>query len=105
LGDGSIRTLWQGGEGIHSGGNFPNFAVALDGKTSVVARSTFDNPPEVWAGPIGQWKQLTHANDGRVAPWGKAESLEWTSDGLNVQGWLLPPKHVQAGRRYPMIVV
>jgi len=105
LADGSIRELWKGDEGVHSAGNFPNFAVAHDGKTSVVARSTFNRPPEVWAGPTGDWKQLTHANDSQSVPWGKAESLEWTSDGMNIQGWLLPPKQVEDGRKYPMIVV
>jgi dipeptidyl aminopeptidase/acylaminoacyl peptidase len=37
--------------------------------------------------------------------WGKAENLEWRSDGLDVQGWLIPPKEVHHGTRYPMVVV
>ena len=31
-----------------------NFAAAV--------RSTYETPPEVWAGPIGEWRQLTNNN-------------------------------------------
>jgi dipeptidyl aminopeptidase/acylaminoacyl peptidase len=105
LADGSVREVWRGDEDVHSGGNFPNLGIARDGKTSVVARSSFNTPPDVWAGPIGKWRQLTHANDSQSAEWGAAESLEWISEGMNIQGWLLTPKHVQPGVRHPMIVV
>jgi len=105
LSDSSIETLWRGDEDIHSGGNFPNFAIARDGRTAVAARSSFEQPPAIWAGRIGEWRQVTHANDGLQAPWGHAESLEWTNDGLHVQGWLLAPKDVQPGKQYPMVVM
>src|SRR5437870_8906184 len=37
--------------------------------------------------------------------WGKAESVEWTNDGLSIQGWLLPPAKVESGKKYPMVVL
>ena len=40
----------------------------------------------------GQWRQLTKNNAALTPTWGKAESLEWTNEGLNIQGWLLPPR-------------
>src|SRR5262249_49503293 len=47
---------------------------------------------------------LTRANTGMAALWGEARSLTWKSDGLDVQGWLIAPRAVAAGKRYPMIV-
>jgi dipeptidyl aminopeptidase/acylaminoacyl peptidase len=101
----SVRTIWQGAEGIHAFGNFPNFALSHDSKLAAAARSSFDRPPEIWAGPIGDWHQLTSNNSAQIPIWGKAESLEWTNEGFNIQGWLLSPKTVESGKKYPMVVL
>jgi dipeptidyl aminopeptidase/acylaminoacyl peptidase len=101
----SDRTIWKGPEGIHAFGNFPNFALSKDGKFAAAVRSTYNSPPEVFAGPIGEWRQLTNNNAGLRANWGKAESLEWTNEGFNIQGWLVPPAKVEAGKKYPMVVL
>jgi dipeptidyl aminopeptidase/acylaminoacyl peptidase len=105
LADNSVRTVWKGDEEVRAFGNFPSFAVANDGKTSAVVRSDFTAAPEVWAGPTGNWKQLTHNNAGLTSTWGKAESLEWTNDSYNIQGWLIPPAKVEAGKKHPMVVI
>jgi dipeptidyl aminopeptidase/acylaminoacyl peptidase len=101
----SVRTLWKGAEALHAFGNFPDFAVSKDGKFAAADRNTFETPPEVWAGPIGKWLQLTSNNSALSATWGKAESLEWTNEGLNIQGWLLNPAKVEPGKKYPMVVL
>src|SRR5712692_7186664 len=62
LADNSVRTIWKGTENIHAFGNFPNFAVSKDAKFAAASRSTYDTPPEIWAGPIGEWRQLTTNN-------------------------------------------
>ncbi len=103
--DGSIRTLWKGPEGVHGYGNFPTFSLSRDGAASAVVRSTFTTPPEVWAGRTGDWRQVTNGNAELKPAWGKAESLEWTSDEFRIQGWLMAPAEVIPGRRYPMIVL
>src|SRR6266508_5727591 len=88
----SAQTIWQGPEGIHAFGNFPNFALSKDGKIAAAVRSTYNSPPEVFAGPLGEWSQLTNNNAGLEANyWGKAESIEWTNEGSNIQGWVVPP--------------
>jgi dipeptidyl aminopeptidase/acylaminoacyl peptidase len=99
---GRAAELWRGEEDLHFAGNFPNFAVS--GRTSAWIRSSFSRPPEIWAGPIGAWKQVTHANDARTPSWGAAKSVSWSSDGFGVQGWLLYPKDFAPGRTYPLIV-
>jgi acylaminoacyl-peptidase len=103
--DNSVRTKWKGPEGIHAFGNFPDFALSKDGKVAAAARSTYNSPPEVFAGPLGEWRQLTNNNAGLQANWGKVESIEWTNEGFNIQGWLVPPAKVEAGRKYPMVVL
>jgi dipeptidyl aminopeptidase/acylaminoacyl peptidase len=105
LANNSLRTIWKGAEGIHAFGNFPNFALSKDGKFAAADRSSFETPPEIWVGPIGEWRQLTSNNTAQSLAWGKAQNLEWKNEGLNIQGWLLPPRQVEAGKRYPMVVL
>jgi dipeptidyl aminopeptidase/acylaminoacyl peptidase len=105
LTDNSARTIWKGPEGLHAYGNFPNFALSQDGKFAAAVRSTYDSPPEIHAGPVGDWQQLTKNNAGLQASWGKAESIEWTNEGANVQGWLVPPAKIESGKKYPMVVL
>ena len=105
LADNSVRTIWKGDESFHAFGNFPDFALAADGKFTAVVRSTYNTPPEVWAGPVGQWRQLTSNNSSLAMTWGKAESVEWTNEGFHIQGWLLPPAKVESGQKYPMVVL
>ncbi len=101
----SVRTIWKRPEAFHAFGNFPDFALSKDGKVAAAVRSTYETPPEVWAGSIGQWRQLTSNNASLAPTWGKAEDLEWTSDNFNIQGWLIPPAKVEANKKYPLIVL
>jgi dipeptidyl aminopeptidase/acylaminoacyl peptidase len=105
LANNSVRTIWKGPEGLHAFGNFPNFAVSKDGKFAAASRSSYNTPPEVWAGAIGEWRQLTKNNSALSADWGKAESFEWTNEGFNIQGWIVPPAKVESGKKYPMVVL
>ncbi len=101
----SLRTIWKGEEAFHAFGNFPDFAISKDAKIVAAVRSAFDNPPEIWVGPIGTWRQLTNNNSPLSATWGKAENVEWTNDGFNIQGWLLSPAKTEPGKKYPMAVL
>ena len=105
LANNSVRTIWKGPEGLHAFGNFPNFAVSKDGKFAAASRSSYNTPPEVWAGAIGEWRQLTNNNSALSADWGKAESFEWTNEGFNIQGWIVPPAKMESGKKYPMVVL
>jgi dipeptidyl aminopeptidase/acylaminoacyl peptidase len=105
LASNSARTIWKGAEAFHAFGNFPDFALARDGKTAAVVRSTYETPPEIWVGAIGEWRQLTNNNSAQASTWGKAESIEWSNDGFSMQGWLIPPAKVEAGKKYPMVMV
>ena len=101
---GQIERLWKGDESINP--PFEDFGVSFsaDGKASTVIRHSFAKPPEIWAGRTGEWRQVTHANRARKALWGEAKSLHWTSDGFQVQGWLLYPRNYDAAKKYPLVV-
>jgi dipeptidyl aminopeptidase/acylaminoacyl peptidase len=105
LSNNSLRTLWQGAEAFHAFGNFPDLALSKDGKVAAVVRSTFNTAPEVWVGPIGEWHQLTRNNSALSSSWGDAESLVWTNEGFNIQGWLLSPLKVEPNKKYPLVVL
>jgi len=105
LTSGKITPLWQGPEVVsRSWGVFTGISLAADGKTSAVIRQSFTHPPEVWAGPIGQWKQITHVNDALKPSWGEVKSLHWTNGNVKVQGWLMYPRDYDPAKRYPMVV-
>src|SRR5258706_300178 len=101
---GSTETLWPGQEFITSHHAGIGASLARDGVTSAVIRSGFRNAAEVWAGPIGEWKRITITNRSSTAAWGEARSIRWKSDAFDVQGWLLAPAQIEAGRKYPMVV-
>ena len=105
LRDNSAQTIWNGPEGIHAFGNFPDFDLSKDGQFAAAIRDTYNSPPEVFAGPIGQWRQLTNNNAGLQANWGKAESIEWSHEGVNIQGWLVPPAKIEPSKKYPMVML
>jgi dipeptidyl aminopeptidase/acylaminoacyl peptidase len=100
---GAIETLWHGPEVVASH-DVIGASMATDGVTSAVIRSSFTAAPEVWAGRIGDWKRISSTNTSARPSWGEARSIRWKSDEFDVQGWLLAPAHVEAGRKYPMVV-
>lgn len=101
----SAQNVWNGPEGIHAFGNFPSFSLSSDGKSAATVLDTYNSPPEVFVGPPGKWRPLTNNNAGLRANWGKAESIEWTNEGSNIQGWLVPPANVESDKKYPMVVL
>jgi dipeptidyl aminopeptidase/acylaminoacyl peptidase len=101
---GEVRMLWTGGETITTQGWLPAVSFSRDGKTCALIRHSFERPPELCAGPVGDWKQVTHRNDKARPRWGEARSLYWKSDDFTVQGWLLYPHNYDPKRRYPMVV-
>ncbi len=102
--NGTSDALWQGTEGPFNGGLVLGLSIARDGRTSAVVRESFDRAPEVWAGPVGHWRQISSVNRDEKSSLGKAESVHWMSDGVRIQGWLLYPKQYTPSQRYPMVV-
>ena len=104
VGTGQVTLQWKGPETLSLGWWNMGLSVANDGKTCAFLRQSFDAPPEVWAGPIGAWKQITSSQHSERANWGKSENLHWANEGLNIQGWLTYPQEYDPTRRYPLLV-
>jgi dipeptidyl aminopeptidase/acylaminoacyl peptidase len=90
-------------ESIGAGGLEMRLSLSSNNDIAFI-RSSFEHPPEVWAGPVGHLKQITHYNDDLKPSWGKSELVEWTNEGFHVQGWLLYPANYDPSKKYPMIV-
>jgi Tol biopolymer transport system component len=72
LSNNSAQTIWNGPEGIHAFGNFPDFSLSSDGKVAAAELSRYNSPPEVFAGPLGEWRQLTNDNAGFAGELGQS---------------------------------
>jgi dipeptidyl aminopeptidase/acylaminoacyl peptidase len=71
---------------------------------AALIKSSFNEPPEVWAGPLNKLSQITHLNDALQRDWGRSESLTWNNEGFRVQGWLIYPKNYDPQKKYPLIL-
>ncbi len=82
-------------------------------------KSSFSEPPEIWyVRDVGaecvppaddpntcyEFSRISHLNDGIEPSWGRSESLTWTNDRFNIQGWLLLPAHYDPAKKYPLLV-
>ena len=101
---GQTERLWQGDESINPPFDDSGISMTADGKSSTVIRHSWQQPPEIWSGRIGDWKQVTHENRLRKPLWGEAKSLHWSNDGFHIQGWLIYPAGFDANKKYPMVV-
>lgn len=99
-----VDTLWKGDDQISSGGWGVAVSLSTDGKTGAIIRQSYSHPPEVWAGPTGDWKQITARNANLKPAWGETKSIHWSNEGFNLQGWLMYPRNFDPGKKYPMVV-
>ena len=91
---------------IGDGGASMALSLSADGSRVAFVQSSFDAAPEVHAGPLGATPPpaVTHVNAASSPAWGKAESIEWDSEGRHVQGWLIYPADYDPRKTYPMVV-
>ena len=103
---GSAWKGWTGEEliGTTADAWVPAASFSRDGKVSAIVRQSANKPPEVWAGAMGAWKQVTHVNEGIHATWGESRNVHWMSGTTRVQGWLMLPKDYDPAKKYPLIV-
>jgi dipeptidyl aminopeptidase/acylaminoacyl peptidase len=104
--DGTVQQVWRGSEAISGAADVYGMSMSAssDGKQAAMVRQSFEHPPEVWAGDLSNLRQITTLNVSARPLWAQGRSVHWTSDGHNVQGWLLYPLKFDSARRYPLIV-
>jgi dipeptidyl aminopeptidase/acylaminoacyl peptidase len=98
------EVLWKSDDQITANGWGAAVSLAADGKTAAMIRQSLQRPPEVWAGPIGDWKQITARNANLRPAWGQTKSIHWRNEGFDLQGWLLYPWNFDPKQKYPMVV-
>jgi dipeptidyl aminopeptidase/acylaminoacyl peptidase len=110
---GAVETLWTGEEMASPssdawaalGSGARSAAPALsDRPFTAIVRQSASVPPEVWAGPVGTWKQLTSLNAGIKPAWGEMRNVHWMNGETRVQGWLMLPKDFDPAKKYPLVV-
>ncbi len=107
---GRAKELWSAGETFMASSDAASLAIAKLGDhwMGACVRTSWSMLPEVWAGTIGDLKQITHLNAAVPLTLPKAESVSWESNeksgNFPVQGWLLYPEHYDASKKYPMLV-
>lgn len=104
--EGSSWKGWTGEELIAESTDawVPAAAFSRDGSVTAVVRQSANRPPEVWAGPMGRWKQITNLNEDVRASWGESRNVQWINGDTRVQGWLMLPKDYDPARKYPLVV-
>jgi dipeptidyl aminopeptidase/acylaminoacyl peptidase len=103
---GEVQILWTGEELVApiSDAWGPDGSFSRDGTMTAVVRQSAGSPPEVWAGPIGKWKQITHLNGAIQSAAGATRNIHWMNGSMRVQGWLTLPKDYAPGKTYPLVV-
>ncbi len=104
VGSGQIAPVWQGPETISSAHWSFGPSMASDGITSAMVRESYSRPPEVWAGDLGKWHQMSRLQKESPPAFGRTESVHWRNDGRDIQGWLSYPIDYNASKRYPVAV-
>jgi dipeptidyl aminopeptidase/acylaminoacyl peptidase len=99
-----VESLYRAPELATSGFWSTSLSLTPDGSKAACVRGSFLTAPEVWAGALGRWKQVTSRNAELKPAWGEAKNVRWNNDGFDVQGWLIYPQDFDASKRYPMIV-
>ncbi|QUD87947.1 S9 family peptidase [Phenylobacterium montanum] len=102
---GKIETLWSAPLSVEGGDG----RILLDakGETAASIVQDYEHAPEIAVAPIaglGFSARITRDNAALPAA-GSARSVEWTSEGRTVQGWLLSPTKTDPGKTYPMLTI
>jgi dienelactone hydrolase len=94
------RILWSGAETL--GGRDAGITAGCPSPVTAAIHDSFTQPPEIEAGPLGRWRDVTVVNRGLQMPM-RVQSLSWSNGGFDVQGWLMLPE--QTNGKIPMITI
>jgi dipeptidyl aminopeptidase/acylaminoacyl peptidase len=98
------RTLWTAPVSVKTQGFDGPIALSADGKSAAAIAEDFTHAPEILMGRLPQLAPVTKDNAALPANVA-AQSIHWTNGNYHVQGWLIGPRQVAKGRKYPMVVI
>ena len=101
--DSAPRQLWKSPE-VASADGLIGASCSRDGKVCATIRQSSSMPPELWAGPIGAFKQVTAFNATVKPVWGETKNVHWMNGNQRVQGWLTLPANYDPARKYPLVI-
>lgn len=106
--DGSTHDLGEvivygGGPEGPAGPGVADISYAPARHAMAFAMQGHSTPPEVYVESDETLKQFTHLNSNSAAPT-HTISLDWKSEGYNVQGWLTFPANYDPHKHYPLLV-
>ncbi|WP_342118317.1 S9 family peptidase [Pseudoduganella sp. OTU4001] len=76
---------------------------SADGAKAAAVQEDFEHAGAIMAGPVASMRAITDDN-AHLQPQVAVQNVSWKNEGFSVQGWLIGPRNVEAGRKYPMIV-
>jgi dipeptidyl aminopeptidase/acylaminoacyl peptidase len=97
----STRTLWS--DAVTANAQEGDVTLSADGRAGAAVVEDFGHGPKIIAGPVSKMAAITRDNDALTVDL-DVHSVQWKSDGFDVQGWLIGPPRRPAGKQYPMIV-
>ncbi|HEX5379835.1 MAG TPA: S9 family peptidase, partial [Phenylobacterium sp.] len=97
----AVKPVWSDQVSLAAGDG--KIALSADARTAAGVSQSFAFAPRIVAGPVAAMIPITHDNDA-LTPATRARSIAWKNEGLDVQGWLLAPLGLEAGKTYPMVV-
>ncbi|MDC8759452.1 S9 family peptidase [Janthinobacterium fluminis] len=99
---GPARTLWSAPVGSSAADGRLSFSA--DGTMAAAAQEDYRRAAHIVAGRLPQLRPISRDNEG-FGPQVSVRNINWRSDEHRVQGWLLGPLEVEAGKTYPMVVI
>lgn len=98
---GKHAVLWSAP--VSASGADGRMAFSADGSVAAAVLEDFRTAPHIATGRLPQLKAVTQDN-AAFTPQVSVQSISWTSDAFQVQGWLLGPQKTEPGKTYPMVV-
>jgi dipeptidyl aminopeptidase/acylaminoacyl peptidase len=98
----SVSLLWKAPVSA-AGSRDGRFVFSADGKVAASVIEDYEHGPRIVAGRLPALAPITRDNEA-LAPQVSARSIAWSNEGFDVQGWLVGPRTVDPGKKYPMIV-
>ncbi len=100
----TTKVLWSAAVDMKAQEFDGAIAFSADGSVAAAITEDFNHAAEIAIGRLPKLAPVTRDNAALGANV-SAQSVHWTNEGFNVQGWLLGPKDVSHKQKHPMVVV